>query len=81
MITNFDLNVYSEESFNVTEADYDAVMADSFEGYSEWSTELEASAWNGAKPVGDVLVKKACEHATCSHFRCERNLRVGAIAI
>jgi hypothetical protein len=79
MINQFDLNVYSEEFFNVTEADYDAVMADSFEGYEDWSRELEA--WHGSKPVGDVLVKKACEHATCSHFRCSRNLRVGAIAI
>jgi len=79
MINQFDLNVYSEESFNFTEADHDAVMADSFEGYTEWSTEIEA--WQGAKPVGDVLIKKACEHTSCSHFRCERNLRVGAIAI
>jgi len=79
MINEFDLNVYSEESFNVTEADYDAVMADGWEGYAEWSQELEA--WQGAKPVGDVLMKKACEHTTCPHFKCARNLRVGAIAI
>jgi hypothetical protein len=81
MITNFDLNVYSEESFNFTEAEHAALTADSFAGYSEWSIELEAAAWQAAKPVANVLIKKACEHQTCSHFRCERNLRVGAIAI
>jgi len=81
MINQFDLNVYSEESFNFTEAEHAAVMADDFEGYSEWSAELEAKAWQGSKSVGNILIKKACEHTSCSHFRCERNLRVGAIAI
>ena len=81
MINQFEMNIYSEESFNFTEADHDAVMADGWEGYGEWSTEFEAAAWQGAKPVGDVLVKKACEHTTCSYFRCSRNLRGGAIAI
>jgi hypothetical protein len=81
MIPNFDLNVYSDELFDFTEAEYDAVMADSFEGYAEWSTELEADAWQGAQSVSGILIKKACEHQTCSHFKCEREMRIGGIAI
>ncbi|MGA9768268.1 MAG: hypothetical protein WBV94_04455 [Blastocatellia bacterium] len=43
-------------------------------------------AWTGAKTLnaetGAILIKKACEHATCSHFRCERkDLRIGGIDI
>ena len=52
-----------------------------FEGYAEYSLELEAGAWQGAQTVGDVLIKKACEHTTCSHFACSRNLRMGGIEI
>ena len=43
MLSNFDLNVYSEESFPVTENEYDEVMrlmageAEGFGGYVEWS--------------------------------------------
>ena len=47
-ISQFDLNVYSEEINPVSESDYDEVMADGWEGYSEWSTEVEASAWRGS---------------------------------
>jgi hypothetical protein len=81
MINQFDSNVYSEEIFNFTEAEHAAVMADGFEGYAEWSQELEAEAWRGSKPIGDILIKKACEHTTCSHFRCERSQRIGGIEV
>ena len=77
----FDSEIYSEEIFSVTESEYDEVMADDWDGYSEWSTELEAKAWRGSKQVGQLLIKKACEHSACGHFRCERDLRVGGIAV
>lgn len=80
-IAKFDSEIYSEELYPVTEADYDAMMADNWEGYNEWSTELEAKAWRGSKQVGDILIKKACEHLTCSHFKCERSVRIGGIEI
>jgi hypothetical protein len=43
MLNNFDLNVYSEELYPTNEAEFDAVMnsAPIFEGYAEWSNELE----------------------------------------
>ena len=75
----FDSEIYSEEIFSVTESEYDEVMADNWEGYGEWSQDLES--WNGAQSVNGILIKKACEHLTCSHFKCSRDLRVGAIAI
>jgi len=80
----FDAERYSEELFSVTEAEHDAVMAEMFEGYDEWSQELEQNAdepeaWRGAKPVAGVLIKKACEHSNCSHFKCERGLRRGGM--
>ena len=84
--TKFDAEIYSEDLQPVTESEYDEVMrlmAD--EGYQEWSEQLEAKleaeAWRGAKNVSGVLIKKACEHHTCSHFRCERGLRMGGIEI
>jgi protoporphyrinogen oxidase len=81
----FDAEIYSEELFSVTEAEHDAVMAEMWGGYEEWSEELEsqleAEAWRGAKNVAGVLIKKACEHPACSHFKCERGLRMGGIAI
>jgi hypothetical protein len=46
----------------------------------------QRSAWKDAKATnteaGAVLIKKACEHVTCSHFKCERkDLRYNGIAI
>ena len=83
--TKFDAEIYSEELFSVTEEEHDAVMAEMFEGYDDWSQELEQTdereAWRGTKNVSGVLIKKACEHPACSHFQCERGLRMGGIAI
>ena len=82
----FDTERYSEELFAVTESEHDEVMrlmAD--EGYQEWSEELESqlegSAWRDAKNVAGVLIKKACEHSTCSHYKCERGLRMGGFEL
>ena len=47
-IPKFDSAVYSEELFAVTEQEHDEVMrlmaedAEGFEGYGEWSSELES---------------------------------------
>ena len=80
----FDAERYSEELFSVTEEEHDAVMAEMFEGYDEWGQELEQTAaereaWRGAKQVSGVLIKKACEHPACSHYKCERGLRRGGM--
>ena len=81
----FDAEIYSEELFGVTEQEHDAVMAEMFEGYDEWSQELEQNAereaWHGAKNVSGVLIKKACEHPACSHYKCERDLRMGGFEL
>ena len=86
-ITKFDVNVYSAELHQISEAEHDEVMmlmADDeqeFEGYSDWSQAVEDAAWIGAKEFNGVMVKKQCEHKDCSHFRCEKNLRLGGIEI
>lgn len=82
----FEAERYSEELYSVTEEEHDEVMRlMAEEGYQDWSeefeTELEESAWQGSKPVAGVLIKKACEHPACSHFKCERGLRMGGIEI
>jgi hypothetical protein len=47
-ISRFDSQVYSEETHPVTESEYDEVMqmmadeASGFEGYEEWSREIES---------------------------------------
>jgi hypothetical protein len=83
--TKFDSEIYSEELYPISEAEHDAVMAEMWEGYDDWSQELEQSAeretWRGAKNVSGVLIKKACEHPTCSHFKCERGLRIGGFEL
>jgi hypothetical protein len=78
----FDSEIYSEETYPVTESEHDEVMrlmAD--EGYHDWSEQLESEAWRSAKNVAGVLIKKACEHPSCSHFKCERGLRVGGFEL
>jgi hypothetical protein len=51
-ISNFESNVYSEETYNVTEAEYDEVMQlmgderDEFDGYTEWSASLDSAVVN-----------------------------------
>ena len=47
MISNFESNVYSEELFTVSEAEYDEVMQaiaeeSDWQGYEEFSQELES---------------------------------------
>ena len=85
-ITKFDSEIYSEELYPFTEADYNEVMQasavdDDFAGYGEWSRELESEAWQRSKDVNGILIKKACEHTACPHTRCAKSLRVGGIEI
>ena len=86
-ISIFDVNVYSEELHQVSEAEHDEVMMlmaedeSEWQGYSDWSQAVESAAWTGAQEFNGVMVKKACEHSNCSHFRCERSTRLGGIEI
>ncbi len=80
-------NVYSDELITVDPDEFDEVkrlMAE--EGYHGFSIELEhqldeQQAWQCSKQFSEVLIKKACEHSQCGHFKCERGLRIGGIEI
>ena len=80
-------NVYSDESIPDHLEDIEDVqrlMAE--EGYQEFSIELEQEldeqeAWKGSKEFSGILIKKACEHASCPHTRCAKAVRVGGIEI
>ncbi|MFP5264821.1 MAG: hypothetical protein ACLGJB_23275 [Blastocatellia bacterium] len=86
-IPKFDSEIYSEESYPVTESEYDEVMeaiaeeSQDFQGYCEWSQETENEAWKCSKEVSGILIKKACEHSTCPHTRCAKAIRLGGIEI
>ena len=85
-ILNFESNVYSEELFaGISEADYNEVMTasavdDGWQGYSEWSAELEQGTVIDT-PRGQILINKECAHPACLTTRCERDVRVGGIAV
>ena len=70
-----------------------AAQAEDFEGYSEWSEDLDAvwmaeqekQAWEGAQPVvlddgAQVLIKRECIHKECG-FKCKKSVRIGGIEI
>ena len=87
----FDLQIHCEEAFTSDPAELNEVnrlMAEpepEWDGYSQWSEELEASAWQGAQavstPHGPVMVKPQCErtgaHRDCAIYKCERAHREG----
>ena len=83
-INSFESNVYSEELYaGLSEADYAEVMqasAADYEGYGEWSVELEQGQIVDT-PHGQILINKECSHSGCRTTRCERDVRVGGIAI
>ena len=84
MLDHFLSERYSEEFYGITEEEHDAVRAEMSADYDESSTHLaqdEYEAWRGSNLVGDILIKKACEHTSCPHTRCERGLRIGGIEI
>ena len=85
-LPNYLSEVYSEDLFaGISEADYDEVMQasavdDGWQGYEEWSEEIEQGQVVNT-PHGDILINKECNHAACLTTRCERDVRVGGIAI
>ena len=88
MITldDFSTNVYSEELYaGISEADYNEVMQasavdDGWQGYTEWSQELEQGQIVDT-PHGPILYNRDCNHAACHTTRCERDVRVGGVAV
>lgn len=87
--TKFDSEIYSEELFGITESEYDAVMADDWEGYEDWSADLEQAAFEREQerrsivntPHGELLIKRDCTHSDCKWSRCSREVRLMGIAI
>jgi hypothetical protein len=90
-ISKFDSEVYSEEGYNFTEEEYAEVMAaslDDYEGYAEWSMELEQAEFEASLEAratvqtadGPQLIKRECSHEDCG-FTCARDTRIGGISI
>jgi hypothetical protein len=80
-------NVYSDESIPDYLEDIDDVQRMiAEEGYHEFSVQLESESdeqqtWNDSKEVNGILIKKACEHSGCPHFKCSKGQRIGGIEI
>ena len=85
-LPNYLSEVYSEELYaGLSEADYNEVMQasavdDGWQGYTEWSEEIEQGQIVNT-PHGDILINRDCSHSTCCTTRCERDVRVGGIAV
>ena len=83
MLNQFLSTVYSEELFDFTEEEFAAVMADAgdeYEGYAEWSAELEQGEVIDT-PRGQILINRDCSHTACRTTRCERGATYQGIAI
>jgi hypothetical protein len=85
-ISNFETNVYSEELHTVSESEYDEVMqamadeSNDFEGYGEWSAELEQGEIVKTAH-GPILINRDCSHKECSTTRCIKGATFQGIAI
>ena len=85
-ISQFELNVYPEEIYSVSEQDFDEVMQmigaenEPLEGYGEWSQELEQGTIIST-PRGEILINKECSHSTCHTTRCDKAQSYKGIAI
>jgi hypothetical protein len=85
-ISNFESNVYSEELHNVSESEYDEVMSlmaeesTGFEGYGEWSQELEQGEIVKTAH-GPILINRDCAHKECTTTRCMKGATFQGIAI
>ena len=77
---------YSEELFaGISEAGYEEVMNasavdDGWQGYSEWSQELEQGTVIDT-PRGQILINKECAHLSCRTTRCENGATYQGMAI
>ena len=84
-LNTFDFNVYSDEQFSFNEEEYASVMADAARVIEQAANKPQQTtatgAWKGSKQVSGILIKKACEHPRCGHYRCERGLRIEGIEI
>jgi hypothetical protein len=82
-ISKFDVEIYSEELYNVTEAEYDEVMGASgvededWQCYEEWSRDNEETTCRGSKLTNGVLIQRACDYPGCPHTRCAKAVRIG----
>jgi hypothetical protein len=85
-ISNFESNVYSEELHLVSESEYDEVMqamaeqSTGFEGYGEWSQELEQGEIVKTSH-GPILINRDCAHKECTTTRCSKGSAYQGIAI
>jgi hypothetical protein len=85
-ISNFESNVYSEEIYSVSESDYNEVMqmmadeSNDFEGYGEWSQELEQGQVIVTEH-GPILINRDCSHKECTTTRCMKGASYQGIAI
>jgi hypothetical protein len=85
-LSQFDTTSYSEEIYSVSEQDFDEVMqamaeeSTGFEGYGEWSAELEQGQIVNS-PNGPILINKECSHSTCHTTRCDKAQSYRGIAV
>jgi hypothetical protein len=86
MLNQFLSTVYSEEIYaGISEADYNEVMnastvEDEWQGYSEWSQELEQGEVIETQH-GAILINRSCSHVACKTTKCERGATFEGIAI
>jgi hypothetical protein len=85
-ISQFESNVYSEEIYSVSESDYNEVMqmmadeSNDYEGYGEWSQELEQGEIVKTAH-GPILINRDCAHKECTTTRCKKGATFQGIAI
>jgi hypothetical protein len=82
-ISKFDSEVYSEEAYSFTEAEYDEVMSasavedeeqDGWQAYGEWSAELEQAQFEAsleARATVQTASGPMLLKRECNHSDCE----------
>jgi len=85
-LSQFDTTSYSEEIYSVSEQEFDEVMQmmaedeSGFEGYGEWSQELEQGQIVKTAH-GPILINRDCSHKDCRTTQCEKGASYQGIAI
>jgi hypothetical protein len=82
-------SVSPEYLYQDREAELLAADAEDFEGYSEWSADIEQDEFECEQERkstvetehGAVLMVRDCSHAQCKTSRCRSRLRLGGIEI